>query len=110
MSAVWAVAELFDVVPKPGNAVLARTLARWWEHPRQFGCMAARSSPWCVVAPDSRIWCPSCAASRLESELRCVYCHGDIDLTHDLTLVFDMKGSVTVMAKAHDKCEMEAAR
>lgn len=110
MSAVWAVAEMFDVVPKPGNPVLARSLEDWWQHPRQFGCRAARSGPWCVVAPDWRIWCPSCAARKLEAELRCIYCHDEVDVAIDMTLIYDMKKVVTVMAKAHAQCEIEAAR
>ena len=109
MSAVWNAAELLGIVPTPPNAPLTRSLAKWWDRPRVFACDHARTSAWVVVAPDPSILCVFHAPQRLEAEKRCAYCREDIDPLLDSLLVYEMRG-VTVLGRAHVRCELRAAR
>lgn len=110
MSAVWSVAEMFGIVPSPPNETLARSLAAWWGRPRNFACDHAKDQVWVVIAPDPSICCAEHAAQRLDNEMRCMYCHDEVDPVVDSLLVYEMQQAVTVLGRAHTECELQAAR
>lgn len=107
---MWALGEVFGVVPMPPNGELANLLADWWRMPRSFGCNAARSSSWTVVPPSPDIWCPSCATELFDRERRCFYCGGRIrKVNASDALIYEMRG-VRLLGRAHAPCSQRAQR
>ena len=109
---MWSLAEKCEVIPSPPNGELARLLNDWWTMPCHFGCLAARTSPtWLVVAPDPSIWCDSCALERFDAERRCCYCHQPIRrINRSDVLVYELRGQVRLMGRAHASCSERACR
>ena len=107
MSAVWEVADWLGIVPSPPNMRLARSLSAWWERPRTFGCADVKTGAWFVCAPNPSIFCAEHAMDRLDHELRCMYCHGEVDPVVDNVLMYEMQHHVTVIGRAHTECEKE---
>lgn len=91
---LWSLADTFGIVPQPPTERLARLLAAWWARPRAFGCAAAKrvGVEWFVVAPDSRIWCATCAADRFVAASQCVHCGANVPGDNGVSVVFAMRG------------------
>jgi hypothetical protein len=109
---MWRLAGALDVVPVPPDPVLAGLIGDWWRSgPRSYGCRAARAArTGTIVAPVPNLWCPDCALRRFVEETRCLYCGTRVRRGRGNELVFEMRGGVMLLARAHLHCSEKAAK
>ncbi|NNU28458.1 hypothetical protein [Isoptericola sediminis] len=111
--ALWALADVLGQPPMPicNDSPEAHYLDRWWSLTRTFGCPHAQRLPttWTVIAPDTRIWCLSCARGHMSADKpdHCLVCGDPITHPHESVLSYMESDDVRFLMRWCPTCNNE---